>query len=282
LMLQMSLTAREQVARAQLLADRAEAELRAESREVALAFTLLTEPWAGPTAADDPYAAAWNFRGQPFTVDGITYRMQDVCGLLVVPLSGVNDFVNLLVSLGVEPPRATRLGEELMELQRAPAGLPRPGVLPAPTAADTDAVVAQGAWPGFPVQSLEELRGLKDMDDALFARLEPLLTLYQTQGFNPLTAPPELLAARLHGSQLQGVLEMRSAGTLNDLSLAQVTGIGADDLTTLYPGPAFRIELTLAYRGMTVRRNTTVIVRPYHNDAFAIWSRRDLAAESST
>jgi type II secretory pathway component PulK len=282
LMLQMSLTAREQVARAQLLADRAEAELRAESREVALAFTLLTQPWAGPAADDNPYAAAWNFRGQPFTVDGITYRMQDVCGLLVVPLDDANGFVNLLVALGVERPRATRLGEELLALQRAPTGLPRPGEHAPPSAVDPDTAAGSRVWQGFPVQSLEELRELKDMDDALFARLEPLLTLYQTIGFNPLTAPPELLAAHLPASQLQGVLDMRTVGTLSDLSFTDLTGITPDDTTTFYPGPAFRIELTLEYRGMTVRRNTTVIVRPYVSDAFAIWSRRDLAGGSRT
>jgi type II secretory pathway component PulK len=282
LMLQMSLTAREQVARAQLLADRAEAELRAESREVALTFTLLTQPWAGSVATDNPYAAAWNFRGQPFTVDGITYRIQDVSGLLVIPLNDVTGFVNLLVALGVELPRATRLGEELIALQGASIGLPRPGAGAASTTIDPDAGAQPGGWPAFPVQSLEELRGLKDMDDALFARLEPLLTLYQTQGFNPLTAPPELLASHLPPSELQGVLEMRAAGTLSDLSFSQLTGIEADDVTTFYPGPAFRIELTLEYRGMTVRRDTTVIVRPYLSDAFGVWSRRELTGGSST
>ncbi len=282
LMLQMSLTAKEQVARAQLLADRAEAELRAESREVALTFTLLTEPWAESVANDNPYATAWNFRGQPFTVDSITYRMQDVSGLLAVPLTGAKEFVDLLVALGVERPRATRLGEELVALQGAPMGLSRPGDGAMPPPVDADGVPQAGGWPVFPLQSLEELRGLKDMDDALFARLEPLLTLYPTQGFNPLTAPTELLAARLPASELKGVLELRAAGTLNERSLADLTGIGADELTVLYPGPAIRIELTLEYRGMTVRRNTTVIVRPYLNDAFGVWSRRTVGGGSST
>ena len=62
------------------------------------------------------------------------------------------------------------------------------------------------------VQSLAELRALKDMDDARLLRREPLLTLYPTQGFNPLTAPAELLTARLPASQLRGVLELRAAG----------------------------------------------------------------------
>jgi type II secretory pathway component PulK len=277
LMLQMALTAREQVARAQLLADRAEAELRTQSREMALGFSLLTQPWAGPVAADNPYATVWNFRGEPFTVDGITYRMQDVSGLMPVPFfGGTSEFVELLVSLGVDAPRAARLGNQLVELQGGAAGLRRPD------AGTPSAPVDVRAWPPFPVQSLEQLRGLKDMDDAVFARLAPLLTLYPTQGFNPLTAPPELLAARLPPSALKGVLELRAHGLLDARSLAALTGIGADDLTTLIPGPAIRIQLELQHRGMTVRRDTTVILRPYHGDAFTVWSRRDLAGGSST
>jgi type II secretory pathway component PulK len=182
----------------------------------------------------------------------------------------------LLVSLGVNAPRAARLGIQIIELQGGAAGLRRTGDRTA------SAPVDAGAWPPFPIQSLEELRSLKEMDDALFARLAPLLTLYPTPGFNPLTAPPELLAAQVPPSALKGLLELRAEGSLDARSLAALTGIEADDTTTLFPGPAFRIELELEYRGMTVRRNTTVILRPYQNDALAVWSRRDFADGSST
>ena len=73
LMLQMGLTAREQVARAQALADRAEVQLAAQSRESALLYTLLTEQLVRVPDSENPYVAAWNFHGEPFTVDGITF-----------------------------------------------------------------------------------------------------------------------------------------------------------------------------------------------------------------
>ncbi len=116
-MLQMGLTAREQVARAQALADRAELQLAAQSRESALLYSLLTEPLVQDPESDNPYAAAWNFRGVPFVVDGITFTIQDESGRLRVPDQGGADFEQLLLGLGVAPDRAHRLTRELMELQ---------------------------------------------------------------------------------------------------------------------------------------------------------------------
>ena len=69
LMLQMGLTAREQVARAQALVDRAEVQLAAQSRESALLYTLLTELLVRVPDSEIPYVAAWNFHGEPFTVE---------------------------------------------------------------------------------------------------------------------------------------------------------------------------------------------------------------------
>ena len=279
LMMQVTLTAREHVARAQLLGDRAEATLRAQSREAALNFTLLTHNWVNDAKADNPYAAAWNFRGQRFTVDGISFRLQDVSGLLSLSPDSERDFIALLAGLGVAPERATRLGEQFTRLQGAERGIPSPRQPPTTRlpAAPRASIPLRGA--AFPLQSLDELRVLPDMDEALFARLEPLLTLYATPGFNPLTAPQELLTARIPARKLQGVLALRTQGALDQDSLYKLTGIGADEVTSLYPGPAIRIEFALEYHGAMIRRETTSILRPYVDEALAVWSRRQLNRE---
>lgn len=280
LMLQVSLTAREHVARAQLLADRVDLALGGQSREAAMYFTLLTQTWVEQPQADNPYAAAWNFHDRPFTVDGVTYRLQDVSGLLPLPLDSPRHFVALLLQLGVEPARATRLGDQLMALQGVSMGLPRPGVRgsgpqdarPRPLPAADDA--------RFPVQSVAELRWLPDMDEELLARLEPLVTLYPTPGFNPLTAPAELLRLRLSPSAADALLQLREAGAVRDTSLWNLAGIEADDLTTLYPGPAIRIDMHIEHRDVAVRRQSTVILRPYARDPFAVWSQSESSGAS--
>ena len=269
LMLQVGLSAREHVARAQLLSRHAEATLLAHSREAAMFYTLLTQPWVGAGGrrpeARNPYEAAWNFRGESFSVDGVAFEIQDTSGLLLVPqpVDGARQFVALLGQLGVEPLRAERLGAQLMDAQRANPLDP-----------------VQVASPGrrgpavFPLQSVAQLRSLPDMDEALFGRLEPLLTLYPVPGFNPLTAPAEILATRLGASDLQGVLEAREQGALDASSLYALAGFQPDETTSLYPGPALRIAFRLQGADDSAWRETTAVLRPYGDEPLAIWSRQ--------
>ncbi len=301
LMLQMGLTAREQVHRAQVLADRSEAELRAESREVAMEYTLLTEPWLKPTTTSvlapvagstappvmNPYAAAWNFYGEPFTVDSITFQLQDMSGLLPVPTDNSAQLLALLGLLGVEPTRASVVREQLLAYQGVLGGLRRPDF----TGMDSgdSAMGASSSGPtaspmpvtSTPLQALEELRNLQAMDEALYSQLEPLLTLYPTLGFNPLTAPAILLRATQTPSAAQGLIDMRLAAGLDQSAFNALTGLSANESTTFYPGPGIRLGFTLEYHGVTVRRDTVVVLKPYDKEALSVWSHRALSGTAT-
>lgn len=266
LMLQMGLSARDQVRRAEALAARAELALRAQSSESAIVFSMLTQPLIERPDSDNPYVAAWNFVGIPFEVDGVEFSLQDESGKLPVPVTDATGFVALLVRLGVEPDRAGRLAMQLFRLE----GLGGPGSL---TSAPVPGRLHLPAGTTYPIQVLEELRSLPDMDAALFARLKPLLTLYPTPGLNLVTAPPEVLSGRVSGSELDGVLQARKARELNQLSFWKLTGQDADEMTTYYPGPAVSLTVQLEGSAGVVRRATTFIVRPYTSEPLAVWQR---------
>jgi general secretion pathway protein K len=262
LMLQMGLTAREQVARAQALTDRAELQLAAQSRETAMLFSLLTEPWVRKPESQNPYAAAWNFRGDPFTVDDVTWTIQDESGLMQIPRYGTQEFERLLVRLGVEPERARRIGEQLRQRQTGDRA----------SALATQSGARQQAS-AFPLQAVDELAALPDVGPELYQRLRTLLTLYPTPGFNPLTAPEALLEAMLTESQSAGVLEARRADQLDELTLWKLTGITPEEGTVLASGPGFTVTLSMGLRDTRTRRTTTYILRPYQMEPLAVWQR---------
>jgi general secretion pathway protein K len=265
LMLQMGLTAREQVARAQALADRAELQLAAQSRESALLYSLLTEPLAQDPESANPYAAAWNFHGVPFVVDGITFTIQDESGRMRVPLLDSRNFESLLHSLGVEPDRAKALGRELMTLQ---------GTVPVQRALGEEVARQGTVAPGkYPLQDLGELRLLPSMDEELYRRLRPLLTLYPTPGFNPMTAASVLLDAQMTKSQVTGVVDARGQNSLDQSTLWKLTGAQADEQTVLLPGPGLTVHLEMELRGRRAVRTTTVSVRPYSTEPLGVWQR---------
>jgi len=265
LMLQLGLTAREQVARAKRLDDRATLELAAQSRESAILYSLMTEPWVQKPGSQNPYAAAWNFQGEPFEVDGVVVSIQDESGKWRVPLYGVTEFGQILAGLGVDAGRARRLGAQLMQLQGVSSGLASLG--------EEVGIEALPVGKGYPLQDLEELKLLPDMDEDLYKRLSPLLTLFPTPGFNPLTAAPDLLRAQLSDSQLAGLQEASRAGRLDQLALAKLTGIQTDEMTILAPGPGLFVRFSME-RGMSrVDRGTIFIVRPYQSEPLAVWQR---------
>jgi general secretion pathway protein K len=265
LMLQMGLTAREQVARAQALADRAELQLAAQSRESALLYSLLTEPMVRVPESKNPYAAAWNFQGEPFTVDGITFSIQDESGRMRVPDLADNDFEQLLLTLGVEPNRARKLALELMAVQGSSPGIRALG--------EEGGERAQPAPGKYPLQDLGQLKLLPGMDLDLYRRLRPLLTLYPTPGFNPTTALPGLLGAQMTKSQVTGVEDARKGGELDSLALWKLTGVEANETTVLSPGPGLTVRLEMALRKARTTRTTIFIVRPYQAEPLAVWQR---------
>jgi type II secretory pathway component PulK len=274
LMMQLGLTAREQVARATRLDDRATLELAALSRETALIYTLLTEPWVVNPDSANPYAAAWNFSGRPFTVDEITFTLQDESGRLRVPLYGAAEFADVVAGLGVDRDRARRLGAQLMDLQGASASLAALGSDPGNGSPEPGR--------GYPLQDLAELKLLPDMSEDLYLRLRPLLTLYPTPGFNPMTAPPELLRAQLSDSQLRGLADARDAGEVDMLALMKITGVQPDEMTVFSAGPALELGLRIERGDSRVERRSTIIVRPYQSVPVAIWQRSGNEEQGST
>ena len=266
LVMQLSLTAADQVKRAQALQDRSEAALYLHSREVALLYSLLTETLAPGRASSNPYAASWNFHGEPFAVDGLEFTLQDQSGLMRFPTSGVSEFESLLPVLGLGTAEARNLAEYLGRWLgiTLPGGM-RPG----------DAIMRGAA--GGPVQYFGELKFLTGMNDQLYRQLAELMTLYPTPGFNPLTAPAPLLRMRMSESVLGPMLEARRNGELDQDRLWQIAGIGADETTSPFVGPGIGVHIAGEFRGVTLRRHVVVGVEPYELQPLMPWSRERFA-----
>ena len=267
LVMQLSLTAADQVKRAQQLKDRSEAALYLHSREVALFYTLLTESLNSTSGSTNPYASNWNFHGEAFVVDGLEITLQDQSGLMRFPVLGVFEFEQLLTALGLGPTLARNLAQQLANwigVRTSSGGRP------------VGAMMRGGS--GDPVQYFGELLLLPGMDEQLYGKLAELMTLYPTPGFNPLTAPAPLLRMRMPESTLQAVLAARSKGDLNQDSLWRMARIAADEVVVLYTGPGVGIRITGEYRGVALRRDLVVRVEPYKAEPLALWSRERLAS----
>jgi type II secretory pathway component PulK len=267
LVMQLSLTASEQVRRAQALKDRSEASLYLHSREAALLYTLLTEPLVPSRETANPYAANWNFHGEPFEIDGLEVTLQDQSGLMRFPSRGVSDFRKLLAELGLGAARARSLAERLAQwIGDGTLGGSRSG-----------GVMMRGGT-GGPVQYFAELRALGGVDEKLYARLAELMTLYPTPGFNPLTAPATLLRLRMPEAALGAVLDARRSGALDQNRLWSIAGIAADETVVPSTGPGIGIRLRGEHLGVVLRRHVVARIAPYDEEPLGYWSRERFAS----
>ena len=267
LVTQLSLTAAEQVRRAQALKDRSEASLFLHSREVALLYTLLSEPLTPTAESGNLYATRWNFRGEPFEVDGLEFALQDQSGLMPFPVSVVAEFENLLVVLGLGSTEARDLAAQLAAWT---------GIIQEGGGGSRDAMMRGGT--GDPVQYFGELRFLAGMTEPLYRQLAKLMTLYPTPGFNPLTAPPPLLRLRMPESTFAAVLDARENGELDEQRLWQLAKIGADEMIVPFAGPGVGIRIAGEYLGVNLKRHLVVGVSPYDTQPLKLWSRERFAS----
>lgn len=260
LLLEVSRSGQEEIARASLLLERTQARLAVRTHESELLLSLLTNPWieASTTAeATDPYAKVWRFDGKPFTVDRATIRIQDVSGQFGMPQPGFNSwsvFENLLLQIGVDPSRAAATVAYLRDVQSGPDG-----VL---------------------LQDLSELVGRSRLTIDEVERLRRVATLYRTNTFNPASAPAEVLSVYYSGSRLEGVLALRREGDLTSAAFEKVVGDVDAEFTVFAPGPAFQIEIEVAGAVARYGSQGIVEVAPLAVEPVAWWDRHGLAGTS--
>jgi general secretion pathway protein K len=268
LMLQIGLTARDQLRQTEILQFRAEASLALHSRESALLFSLLTNRWLPIEGAitTNPYASAWNFGGEPFEVDGVTFRIQDEKSMFRIPPPGSDHvaFRALLSQIGIEDGRADAIIESVKKMQEVdPGGFDRPAEY-------------------SPLQDLGELLVNTEINQAELQRLQRVATLVPAQYFNPFSAPDEVLRARYAGVIGETVVELKRNGQLSMASLFDTTGEGFDDQIVAYPGPALRIGARYAADGIAFTRSGVLFVNPYADAAITVWSKRSSLEQDSS
>lgn len=262
LVMQLSLTAREQVRRAQALQARSEAELFLQSRESALLYTLLTEPLFPDRKSVNPYVANWNFFGQPFVVDDLVIRLQDQSGLMRMPVNSATELEELIEILGYGPREARHIRTQVDNWLGFSSRGSSPGSSASPEAGT-----------GGAIQYFGELRLLDGIDETLYRQLAELMTLFPTPGFNPLTAPAPLLRLRMSRDAADAVLRARARGELDQDRLWDIARVGADETTLAYPGPGIAIELAGDYQGVALNRRLMIRVDPYDPEPLSVWSR---------
>jgi general secretion pathway protein K len=211
--------------------------------------------------ADPDLNQRWRVDGiaQNFAFDGTVIRVsvQDELGRIDLNSCDGSLLIQLLQAAGQSLDDATALSDKILDW-RSPSTLHR-----LHGATDADYAAKGYAWRQRhgPFQTVDELRLVMGMNDALFARIRPALTVYTHRPmFDQTSAPREALLALYPGDpkQVDTILNARQAGAVPASGGGPSYPTGIVNPSVSLVGRAFAITAALDLKGRHFRRDAVV------------------------
>lgn len=168
-------------------------------------------------------------REQRFTLDGaeLAYRIEDERGKVDLNRAPAELIGGLLGSLELPPERTASLSDAILDWRDSDDARRLNGA----EGADYAAAGRPGLPPDRPFPSVQELQQVLGMDDLLYRRLLPLVTVHGIDGrINPLTAPRQVLLAipEADPADVDEAVAQRGTASTGDPAppLASLAGLG--------------------------------------------------------
>jgi general secretion pathway protein K len=246
-------------------------------RERVQADALLTaglEAAAGMVAAmrDAPLVA----RGTTITLSTgqVRVSVSDEGGRIDIGKAPVELLASLLRSIGAEDEDASVLAKRIVELRgpeqqgRSPDAAKSPAAKPDQSAANSDQPDAKADQPAAstpaPFTDVRQLASIPGMRADWMAAMAPLITVYGSDGVNPLTAPVAVLRSLplVDEARLDTFLEMRRAPLVDPERLAFLLG-PAQKFLKAQPRQVVAVDLVAGTRGgYTAKAKAFIVLLP--------------------
>lgn len=226
LMLYFLTAAKSQVGHARALQDKTQAYLSHYSTQNAVLFRLLTsEP-------NKLIEEGWNFYGEPFEANkDAMVEVQDLNGLLSLATTSKPELIYALLSEQIAPGQAMQIAASMVDwidaddISRAGGG--------------ERATIGNG-----PIQTFTELPLISGMTYEAEQILIKNTTVHPTLYFNPMVAPPMMLAAYLNDRNLANdLVGLRGGSNYTKDRFEQDTGLTPEDGLDYIYGPSYRITI---------------------------------------
>lgn len=255
LALYLIVTAKEQVAIAQLSNDRASATLMIKQAQSQLFLTLLTEFRKQDRTSNSPIVRNWNFHNTPFFLsNGVKVSIQDQAALLSVHFPDEALLRNIFRQLGVLQSRASVFTNSLLDWQ------------------DSDQLVrlngAEKPSYGYGprngnISLLNEAELVRGMTPEMWKELSSSFSLYRRSPFNPIDSTPLVLKGILGIDKASQVLADREDNSISNSEFSARTGLTEGSDQIFYPGNTMQITFTATKGQVTLTKSMMVDLNPY-------------------
>ncbi|MFC3033085.1 hypothetical protein ACFOEE_11180 [Pseudoalteromonas fenneropenaei] len=231
--------------------------LELENAEAYLFKSLLSNKLYINSKSDDDIAKVWNFYGRPFKInDKVSVILQDQAGLVNLNFTNSRLLKSTLLQLGFEDKEATSFSESLEDWKDRDD-------LKRLNGAERDYYKKVGQPRNDMLQSVEEMRLVKEGGKLQNLDLEKIFSTALVGVFNPLTAPNLVLRSYLNNESLVSKLEkLRVNGELTPSGFYSVTGIADGEYITFATSTFLTVELLAESNGIRLNKRFEVEVRP--------------------
>lgn len=255
LALYFSQTARQQLQLAKLAQDSAEAHIALKTAQSRLLFALLTEYRDSSMGALDGISRDWNFYRHPFAMgDGVEVTIQDQNGLMAINFHDPDLLQQIFRQNNWGPGTATIISDSLLDWVDADKLTRLNGA--------EDQAYGLGPRDGN-ISLKEELQWVKGMTPSALASLSPIMTLYRRGPFNPVTAPPELLAGLIGRDRAMEIAQRRLLEGVDMKKFAEISGLDESTEMIFYPGDALEICISASLGDVRINKKLMIEVDPY-------------------
>lgn len=242
-----------------------QANLALHSTEAEILFTMLSTLPLQLQQKDNSTGARWNFHGELFQFGEVDVRIQDTSGLL----SAASPNPAMLKAFTERQSGSETLGRQIAA---ALADWQDKDDIPRLDGAE------QADYPNYavrnaPIQYLEEWLFIKGVSPDLFAKIQPLLTMFP-QGVNINQQPEALWRLYLSETQVAELTRARANGELTESLFQAISGITIDEFTRFATGPAYRISFTVKNGDVRLSRELTLRLMPFQMQPLDIYEYR--------
>lgn len=229
-----SKTAQWQVASATSATEKVQALLEVRSVHSKLAYTLAT------AAPEELRKGQYNFHGKVFELDNVRVEIQDLNGLISLPLETQPKTLEKLFQYhGASESQAQTIANRIVNYMK-------------PTQSSAENTQAR------PILYLDELRNIAQGYDELIDKAARDITFQVTPSLNPLTATEGVIAALTNETIARNLVSQRESSLATAQQIKSQAGLYVDERLSYSIGPGFRVRVTAEVGDTFVRRERTL------------------------
>lgn len=231
-------------------------------------YALYTQPHLPDHLSNDEIVNKWNFYGEPFIYNKVQVSLRPMTAYFAYMQLDYSKLSQLLTKMDVEQDQISTIVDSLQDWQDKDD-------LRRYNGAESAEYLANNRRPprNDIIQFKQEIQAVNGMTEALWERLEPLLSPLSNASFNPYAANENMLTLLYGEAIAKQVMESRMKNDFTPQKFTQLTGITESEYVDFTTGQYLKLTFSAERNGIQSQENMIIRMRPLSATPYSVWTR---------